>query len=107
MAQALADCPFQPGMLASNPVGSVVTNPPRTGVAEPDRRVAWLKSATAELWIKFLVALAGLGLAVSGFASTPWNIAVGGTDFFYQDYASGAPSAATLWNVTNDANNRK
>jgi hypothetical protein len=49
--------------------------------------------------------LAGLGLAVSGFASTPWNIAVGGTDFFYQDYASGAPSTATLWNVTNDANN--
>jgi subtilase family serine protease len=48
--------------------------------------------------------LAGLGLAVSGFASTPWNIAVGGTDFFYQDYASGAPSAATLWNATNDAN---
>src|SRR5579859_730192 len=27
------------------------------------------------------------GLAVSGFASTPWNIAVGGTDFAYQSYA--------------------
>ena len=27
------------------------------------------------------------GLAVSGFASTPWNIAVGGTDFAYSSYA--------------------
>ena len=26
------------------------------------------------------------GLAVSGFASTPYNVAVGGTDFFYSDY---------------------
>ncbi|HWZ97945.1 MAG TPA: Ig-like domain repeat protein [Candidatus Dormibacteraeota bacterium] len=30
---------------------------------------------------------ASRGLAVSGFASTPWNIAVGGTDFAYQSYA--------------------
>jgi subtilase family serine protease len=44
------------------------------------------------------------GLQVNGFASTPWNVAVGGTDFYYSDYASGAPSAANLWNVTNDAN---
>ncbi len=44
------------------------------------------------------------GLEVNGFASTPWNIAVGGTDFYYSDYASGAPSAATLWNATNDNN---
>jgi len=43
------------------------------------------------------------GLAVNGFASTPWNIAVGGTDFYYADWASGAPSAAKLWNATNDA----
>jgi subtilase family serine protease len=43
------------------------------------------------------------GLAVNGLASTPWNIAVGGTDFYYSDYASGAPSAATLWNQTNDS----
>ena len=50
-------------MLASNPVGSAVTNPPRTSVAESGGRVAWLKSATSELWIKFLLALAGLGLA--------------------------------------------
>ena len=45
------------------------------------------------------------GLAVNGFASTPWNVAVGGTDFFYSDYASGAPSAASHWNSTNDASN--
>ena len=43
-----------------------------------------------------------IGPAVSGLASTPWNIAVGGTDFYYSDYASGAPSASTLWNATND-----
>jgi subtilase family serine protease len=47
---------------------------------------------------------AGLGLAVSGFASTPWNIAVGGTDFFYTTY-NGSTSAqqaqlATYWNLT-------
>ncbi len=44
------------------------------------------------------------GLAVNGLASTPWNVAVGGTDFYYSDYAQGAPSAATLWNQTNDSN---
>lgn len=41
---------------------------------------------------------------VSGLASTPWNVAVGGTDFYYSDYATGGASAATLWNATNDAN---
>ncbi len=45
------------------------------------------------------------GLAVNGLASTPWDVAVGGTDFYYSDYASGAPSAAALWNQTNDADN--
>jgi subtilase family serine protease len=43
------------------------------------------------------------GLAVNGIASTPWNVAVGGTDFYYADYATGAPSAATFWNQTNDS----
>ena len=42
------------------------------------------------------------GLSVNGIASTPWNVAVGGTDFFYSDYASGAPSAPTFWNQAND-----
>jgi subtilase family serine protease len=45
------------------------------------------------------------GLAVSGLASTPWNIAVGGTDFYYSDYATGGASAAALWNQANDAGN--
>lgn len=45
------------------------------------------------------------GFAVNGFASTSWTVAVGGTDFYYSDYASGAPSAATLWNQSNDASN--
>ncbi len=42
------------------------------------------------------------GPAVNGIASTPWDIAAGGTDFYYADYASGAPSASTFWNATND-----
>jgi subtilase family serine protease len=42
------------------------------------------------------------GLSVNGLSSTPWNVSVGGTDFYYSDYASGAPSAATLWNQIND-----
>jgi uncharacterized repeat protein (TIGR01451 family) len=40
------------------------------------------------------------GIGVSGFASTVYNVAVGGTDF--GDYASGASS--TFWNLTNGAN---
>ena len=43
------------------------------------------------------------GLAVNGLASTPWNIAVGGTDFYYSSYngTSAAQSAelATYWNM--------
>ncbi len=45
-----------------------------------------------------------LGVSVSGVASTPWNVAVGGTDFFYSDYATGGASAPSFWNATNDAN---
>jgi hypothetical protein len=30
------------------------------------------------------------GLAVNGIASTPYNVAVGGTDFYYSQYAAGA-----------------
>ncbi|WP_348262996.1 Ig-like domain repeat protein [Telmatobacter sp. DSM 110680] len=40
---------------------------------------------------------ASQGLAVSGFASTPYNVAVGGTDF-----DQSAANAATYWNATND-----
>jgi hypothetical protein len=43
------------------------------------------------------------GQAVSGYASTPYDVAVGGTDFYYSSY--GTPSAisaqlATYWNLT-------
>ena len=41
---------------------------------------------------------------VSGIASTPWNVAVGGTDFYYSDYATGGASATGLWNQTNSTN---
>jgi hypothetical protein len=40
------------------------------------------------------------GQAVSGFASTPYNVSVGGTDFYYSDWATGAASAANYWNTT-------
>ncbi|MGC2637937.1 MAG: S53 family peptidase [Acidobacteriaceae bacterium] len=39
---------------------------------------------------------------VSGLASTPWNVSVGGTDFYYSDYATGAASSANDWSATND-----
>jgi subtilase family serine protease len=44
------------------------------------------------------------GLGVNGFASTPWNIGVGGTDIYLADYASGGASIASFWSNTNDAN---
>jgi len=40
---------------------------------------------------------ASLGLAVSGFASTPYNVAVGGTDF-----DQSPTTFANYWNATND-----
>ncbi|HEV2486693.1 MAG TPA: protease pro-enzyme activation domain-containing protein [Terracidiphilus sp.] len=40
------------------------------------------------------------GQAVNGFASTPYNIAVGGTDFYYSDYATGGASSANYWSTT-------
>jgi hypothetical protein len=44
------------------------------------------------------------GQAVNGFASTPWNVSVGGTDFYYSTYNSTVNNAqsaqlATYWNV--------
>ena len=44
------------------------------------------------------------GLAVNGLGSTPWNVSVGGTDFFYTSYngtaAAQATELATYWNMT-------
>jgi trimeric autotransporter adhesin len=45
--------------------------------------------------------LAQDGLAVSGFASTPYNVAMGGTDFFYSDYLNPSEvttQLGTYWN---------
>jgi len=35
------------------------------------------------------------GLAVNGIASTPYNVAVGGTDFYYSQYANGSSAVAS------------
>jgi hypothetical protein len=44
------------------------------------------------------------GQAVNGFASTPYNVAVGGTDFYYSQYATGGSALSsqisTYWNTT-------
>jgi subtilase family serine protease len=41
------------------------------------------------------------GAAVSGFASTPYDVAVGGTDFYYTGYASlTLANLATYWNTS-------
>lgn len=44
------------------------------------------------------------GLAVNGIASTPYDIAVGGTDFYYSDYAGSSSSitaqVGTYWSLT-------
>ena len=46
------------------------------------------------------VSYAQLGKQVNGLASTPWNIAVGGTDFYYP---GGLSSVFDFWSKTNDA----
>jgi trimeric autotransporter adhesin len=45
--------------------------------------------------------IATQGLAVNGFASTPFNVAVGGTDFYYTN----AAALPTYWNDTSDSKN--
>ena len=42
------------------------------------------------------------GLAVNGVASTPWNVAVGGTDFLYPGSPPVAADATPFWNQAND-----
>jgi uncharacterized protein (DUF58 family) len=50
-------------MLGSKIVGSASASSLNTGASTPARVVQWLESATAEVWVKFLLALIGLGLA--------------------------------------------
>jgi len=43
------------------------------------------------------------GLGINGYASTPYNVAVGGTDFYYSDYNNSAALGAQLagyWSTT-------
>jgi subtilase family serine protease len=50
------------------------------------------------------LAIATHGIAVSGFASTPFNVAVGGTDFEDTfDNVFGGPALTTYWDATNSA----
>jgi uncharacterized protein (DUF58 family) len=50
-------------MLGSKAVGSAYANPLKTGPSVPSRFALWLQSTTAEVWVKFLLALVGLGVA--------------------------------------------
>ncbi len=51
------------------------------------------------------------GQAVSGFASTPYNIAVGGTDFYYSSWNQGSTAIntqlGTYWNTSTSNNTPK
>src|SRR5580698_5537964 len=61
--QADRGCPFLRGMLGCEGVGSAYANPLKSVSSEPGRLALWLQSASAEVWVKFLLALVGLGLA--------------------------------------------
>jgi uncharacterized protein (DUF58 family) len=50
-------------MLGSKQVASAFANPLKPAPSAPDRIVQWLQSGTGEVWVKFLLALVGLGLA--------------------------------------------
>ena len=50
-------------MLGSEVVGSAYANPLKSSSSLPGRVAEWLQSASAEVWVKFLLALVGLGLA--------------------------------------------
>ena len=45
---------------------------------------------------------AGDGDGANGMGSTPWNLSVGGSDFYYSDYATGGASASSFWNSSSD-----
>src|SRR5579864_2624424 len=57
------DCRFAHGMLGSKEVGSAYANPLKSDSSAPNRTVQWLQSASADVWVKFLLALLGLALA--------------------------------------------
>src|SRR5579862_6967392 len=57
------NCPFCQGMLGSKRVASASVNPMKPSSSVPSRVAQWLQSASADVWVKFLLALVGLGLA--------------------------------------------
>src|ERR1700688_2343711 len=61
--KANLDCPFWRGMLGSKRVASAYANPVKPNSSVPGRLAHWLQSASADVWVKFLLALVGLGLA--------------------------------------------
>jgi uncharacterized protein (DUF58 family) len=50
-------------MLGCEKVSSSAANPLKAGISMPGRLAEWLQSTTAEVWLKFLLSLVGLGLA--------------------------------------------
>ncbi|HWY02409.1 MAG TPA: DUF58 domain-containing protein [Candidatus Acidoferrum sp.] len=50
-------------MLGSKEVSSSYANPSKPSPSAPNRLAQWLQSTSAEVWVKFLLALVGLGLA--------------------------------------------
>jgi uncharacterized protein (DUF58 family) len=50
-------------MLGSKEVSSSYANPLKPSPSAPNRLAQWLQSTSAEVWVKFLLALVGLGLA--------------------------------------------
>ena len=62
-AQTDPDCPFFLPDARLEAVGSACANPLKSSPSVPGRLAQWLQSATAEVWVKFLLALIGLGLA--------------------------------------------
>jgi uncharacterized protein (DUF58 family) len=62
-SQADRDCPFSQGMLGCEEVGSAYANPLKSSPSAPHRLAQWLQSGSGEVWVKFLLALVGLGLA--------------------------------------------
>lgn len=60
-------------------------------------------SAGCDFFSEFSPQPAQFGLAVSGFASTPFNVAVGGTDFLNFGQSFNVNSPSPYWNATNSA----
>src|ERR1022692_2436125 len=61
-------------MLGSEEVDSAYDNPVKSAPPASGRVVAWLQAAAADVWIKFLLALVGLGLA---FGAALFSTALG------------------------------